>query len=163
MQTSNYTGRMTYPKRGGESNLDSRVMSLRAQRWKQIIVACNTSGMKKVDWMRLHGVSEKSFYRWQTLLRRETLDEAEGSTTIPEGQAESLQQRIQGQEMIPGFVDVTALVTWKEGLPKPFQSGNQSEQLTAELVIQAGRYNLYIGSGITESTLATVLKVIGNA
>ena len=37
------------------------------------------------------------------------------------------------------------------------------KQITPELVIQAGRYNLYIGSGITESTLTTVLKVIGNA
>ena len=138
-------------------------MSLRAQRWKQIIVACNTSGMKKVDWMRLHGVSEKSFYRWQTLLRREALDEAEGSTTIPEEQAESLEQRVQEQSMIPGFVDVTALITRKEGLQRTFQTGNQSEQLTPELMIQAGRYNLYIGREITESTLATVLKVIGHA
>ena len=137
-------------------------MSLRAQRWKQIIVACNTSGMKKVDWMRLHGVSEKSFYRWQTLLRREALEEAAESSTRSEEQAETL-QRVQRQEMIPGFVDVTALVTREEGLQRPFQVGNQAEQLAPELVIQAGRYNLYIGSGVTEATLATVLKVIGNA
>lgn len=65
--------------------------------------------------------------------------------------------------MIPGFVDVTALVTREEGLQRPFQVGNQAEQLAPELVIQAGRYNLYIGSGVTETTLATVLKVIGNA
>ena len=137
-------------------------MSLRSQRWKQIIVACNTSGMKKADWMRLHGVSEKSFYRWQTRFRKEALDEAAESAAISAGQAESL-QRAQGQEMIPGFVDVTALITRKEELPRSFQAGNQSEQLTPELMIQAGRYNLYIGSDITESTLATVLKVIGNA
>ena len=137
-------------------------MSLRAQRWKQIIVACNTSGMKKVDWMRLHGISEKSFYRWQTLFRKEALDEAAESAAISAKQAESL-QRVQGQEMIPGFVDVTALITRKEELPRSFQTGNQSEQLTPEIMIQTGRYNLYIGRGITESTLATVLKVIGNA
>lgn len=129
-------------------------MSLRAQRWKQIIVACNTSGMKKADWMRLHGVSEKSFYRWQTLFRNKALDEME--------EAESL-QRVQGQEMIPGFVDVTALIAQKEELPKSFQVGKQPEQLTPELMIQVGRYNLYIGSKVTESTLATVLKVISNA
>ena len=35
--------------------------------------------------------------------------------------------------------------------------------LEPELVLQAGSYHLYIGSGITESTLATVLRVIGNA
>ena len=137
-------------------------MSLRAQHWKQIIVACNTSGMKKVDWMRLHGVSEKSFYRWQTLFRREALDGAAESSTISAEQAETL-QRVQRQEMIPGFVDVTALVTRKEEFPKPFQEGNQAEQLIPEVMIQAGRYNLYIGSGITEATLATVLKVIDHA
>ena len=137
-------------------------MSLRAQHWKQIIVTCNTSGMKKVDWMRLHGVSEKSFYRWQTLFRREALDGAAESSKISAEQAETL-QRVQRQEMIPGFVDVTALVTRKEEFPKPFQEGNQAEQLIPEVMIQAGRYNLYIGSGITEATLATVLKVIDHA
>ena len=137
-------------------------MSLRVQHWKEIIVACNTSGMKKIDWMRLHGVSEKSFYRWQTLFRKEALDEATENAAISAEQAESL-QRVQGQEMTPGFVDVTALITRKEELPRSCQAGNQSEQLTPELMIQAGRYNLYIGRGITESTLAMVLKVIGNA
>ena len=153
---------MAYPNRKDVLFVDQRVMSLRAQHWKEIIVACNTSGMKKIDWMRLHGVSEKSFYRWQTLFRKEVLDEATENAAISAEQAESL-QRVQGQEMTPGFVDVTALITRKEELPRSFQAGNQSEQLTPELMIQAGRYNLYIGRGITESTLAMVLKVIGNA
>ena len=32
-----------------------------------------------------------------------------------------------------------------------------------EIMIQAGPYNLYIGSGVTETTLTTVLRVIGHA
>ena len=32
-----------------------------------------------------------------------------------------------------------------------------------ELMIQVGSYKLYIGSGVTEATLTTVLKVIGHA
>ena len=48
--------------------------------------------------------------------------------------------------------------TWAE----PVNSIPQ-KQITPEIMIQAGPYNLYIGSGITETTLATVLKVIGHA
>ena len=39
----------------------------------------------------------------------------------------------------------------------------EKNQIEPELMIQIGSYQLYIGSGVTESTLATVLKVIGHA
>ena len=37
------------------------------------------------------------------------------------------------------------------------------ESIHPELMIQTGRYKLYIGSGVSEATLSTVLKVIGHA
>lgn len=142
--------------------MDSRVMSLRAQRWKEIIAACNTSGMKKVDWMRLHGVSEKSFYRWQNILRDQVLDEVETSYPIvPEYRAVS-EKRQAGA--VPELVDMTAIISQKPGGKiSTVQSAVPQKQITPEIMIQVGPYNLYIGSDVSEGTLATVLKVIGHA
>ena len=142
--------------------MDSRVMSLRAQRWREIISACNTSGMKKIDWMRIHNVSPKNFYRWQKLLRDHALEEDYGYPIVPDHIVLSSKSQVQSPET--QFVDMTAMITREtETVRKTASESVVPKQITPELVIQAGRYNLYIGSGITESTLTTVLKVIGNA
>ena len=142
--------------------MDSRVMSLRAQKWKQIIVACNTSGMKKADWMRLHGISEKSFYRWQTMLRDQVLKEAEGNQPVISEQV-TASERSPRQDLIPGFVDMTALIAREDKYSTAVTPNDPPKQITPELMIQVGSYNLYIGSGVTEATLSTVLRVIGHA
>ena len=137
-------------------------MSLRAQRWREIISACNTSGMKKIDWMKIHNVSPKNFYRWQKLLRDHALEEDYGYPIVPDHIV--LSSKSQAQSPETQFVDMTAMITRETEIVR--KSASESvvpTQITPELVIQAGRYNLYIGSGITESTLTTVLKVIGNA
>ena len=137
-------------------------MSLRAQRWREIISACNTSGMKKIDWMRIHNVSPKNFYRWQKLLRDHALEEDYGYPIVPDHIVLSSKSQVQSPET--QFVDMTAMITREtETVRKTASESVVPKQITPELVIQAGRYNLYIGSGITESTLTTVLKVIGNA
>ena len=137
-------------------------MSLRAQRWREIISACNTSGMKKIDWMRIHNVSPKNFYRWQKLLRDHALEEDYGYPIVPDHI--TLSSKRQDQSPETQFVDMTAMITREtETVRKSASESVVPKKITPELVIQAGRYNLYIGSGITESTLTTVLKVIGNA
>ena len=142
--------------------MDSRVMSLRAQRWREIISACNTSGMKKIDWMRIHNVSSKNFYRWQKLLRDHALEEDYGYPIVPDHI--TLSSKSQDQSSGTQFVDMTAMITREtETVRKSASESVVPKQITPELVIQAGRYNLYISSGITETTLTTVLKVIGNA
>ena len=39
--------------------------------WADIIRQCNQSGMIKIDWLRQHDISSKSFYYWQKKLRDE--------------------------------------------------------------------------------------------
>ncbi len=137
--------------------MDARIMAMRLERWREIIVACNTSGMKKKEWMRIHNVSPKMFYRKQKELREYEMERA-GITTsdIPAGQKPA------------EFFDLTTALTRRtseisaQTWVKPV-STVQEKQITPEIMIQAGPYNLYIGSGVTESTLATVLKVIGHA
>lgn len=137
--------------------MDARIMAMRMERWREIIVACNTSGMKKTEWLRIHNVSPKMFYRKQKQLREYEMEKAGiTSADIPAGKKPA------------EFFDLTTALarqaseitaqTWVE----PVNSIPQ-KQIIPEIMIQAGPYNLYIGSGVTEATLATVLRVIGHA
>jgi hypothetical protein len=136
--------------------MDPRIKELRLMRWKEIIVACNTSGKTKKEWMEENHISSKSFYRMQKKIREYELEKmqlpqpSEMNTDKPSTQ----------------FVDVTALI-------KTPSAGSSSsvtvsidkawEQMTPEMMLQIGQYNLYIGSRITESTLKIVLGVIRDA
>ncbi len=130
--------------------MDPRVKELRLMRWKEIIVACNTSGMKKKEWMEANHINSKSFYRMQKEIREYELEKMP-LPRLSEMNAESSQQ----------FVDITTLV---KGMDTNRASTDRAgEKMVPEVMLQAGPYNLYIGSGVTEATLATVLKVIGHA
>ena len=130
--------------------MDPRVKELRLMRWKEIIVACNTSGMKKKEWMEANHINSKSFYRMQKEIREYELEKMP-LPRLSEMNSESPQQ----------FVDTTTIV---KGLDTNRASMDRAgEKLAPEVMLQAGPYNLYIGSGVTEATLATVLKVIGHA
>ncbi len=137
-------------------------MSLRAQRWKQIIIECNTSGMRKTDWMRLHGVSEKSFYRWQTTLRDQILKELEERQKGLLKQADDFSTS-QCQNPNDIFADVTTLITQKDGSFGNGISNDPALQISPEIMIQVGQYHLFIGRNVSESTLGTVLRVISRA
>ena len=130
--------------------MDPRVKELRLMRWKEIIVACNTSGMKKKEWMEANHINSKSFYRMQKEIREYELEKMP-LPRLSEMNSESPQQ----------FVDITTIV---KGLDTNRASMDRAgEKLAPEVMLQTGPYNLYIGSGVTEATLATVLKVIGHA
>ena len=136
--------------------MDARVMAMRMERWREIIVACNTSGMKKKEWMRIHNVSPKMFYRKQKELRDYEMKKV-GITPadIPAGQTST------------EFFDLTTVLsrqTKEISTPTGKRYDNYALQINQpELMIQVGAYNLYIGNGITESTLATVLRAINHA
>ena len=133
--------------------MDPRIKELRLQRWKEIIVACNTSGMKKKDWMAIHHVNSKTFYCMQKKIRETELDKME----IPMSDSE-------GSTFPSRFVDMTSMLSHPESsTPLDAVQSASSERVLPEIMLQAGPYQLYIGKGITEATLATVLKVIRNA
>ena len=59
-------------------------------------------------------------------------------------------------------MEITGIIGQEEEKGRTLVSAEKN-QIEPELMIQIGSYQLYIGSGVTESTLATVLKVIGHA
>ena len=45
--------------------------AMRRQKWMAIVQECNSSGMKKKDWLAEHNIDPKKFYRWQRRLQME--------------------------------------------------------------------------------------------
>ena len=49
--------------------MDEITDEVRLREWGAAIAECNNSGMRKREWCRLHGISEKTFYYRQRLVR----------------------------------------------------------------------------------------------
>lgn len=134
--------------------MDPRIKQLRLMRWKEIIVACNTSGMKKRDWMAQNNINSRSFYRKQKEIREYELNNME--LILPTDQV-GVAGRTRRE-----FVDMTLLAKPSVGQRCTEQTEYQCrvDAIQPEMMLQAGRYQLYIGSKVTESTLKTVLEVL---
>ena len=53
-----------------KSKLTKYTNDLKAQKWTEIVVNCNESGMSKTAWCRENNVSIKSFFYWQHKLQK---------------------------------------------------------------------------------------------
>ena len=51
--------------------MDKITHQVRAEHWTRILNECMNSGMTKTAWCRANGISEKQFFYWQRILRRE--------------------------------------------------------------------------------------------
>ena len=67
--------------------MDKTTHQIRCERWLKIINECLASGMKKSEWCKANGISDKSFYYWQRILRNEAYIDAvvtkQVSATVP--------------------------------------------------------------------------------
>ena len=65
---------------------------VRCEQWKSIIKECLASVMPKTTWCREHGISDKSFFYWQRILREEAYLTTLESTLTPAVKRIQLQQ-----------------------------------------------------------------------
>ena len=54
--------------------MDKITHQVRAEHWARILNECMNSGMSKTAWCRANGISEKQFFYWQRILRREAYE-----------------------------------------------------------------------------------------
>ena len=60
--------------------MDKITHQVRAEHWARILNECMNSGMSKTAWCRANGVSEKQFFYWQRILRREAYEASQNSS-----------------------------------------------------------------------------------
>ena len=63
--------------------MDKKTHKVRCEQWTNIIKECLASGMPKTTWCREHGISDKSFFYWQRILREEAYLTTLESTLAP--------------------------------------------------------------------------------
>lgn len=131
--------------------MDTDAQVTRLRQWARLVDEAEASG-NKADWCRERGIPYKTYFNWQRHVRSYIREHGENSLDadndfLPTG--------------VPGrtdLVDVTSSLRAKAARPS-----NPAPALQPELMIQYGDFQLFIGNDITESALATVLKVIRNA
>ena len=61
--------------------MDKITHQVRAEHWTRILNECMNSGMSKTAWCRANGISEKQFFYWQRILRREAYEASQNPST----------------------------------------------------------------------------------
>ena len=82
--------------------MDKITHQVRAEHWTRILNECMNSGMSKTAWCKANGVSDKQFFYWQRILRREAY-EASQNPSLPAvtetGQLSAVQQSVSFAEI----------------------------------------------------------------
>lgn len=60
--------------------MDKITHQVRVEHWAKIINECINSGMPKTAWCRENGISEKQFFYWQRILRRDAFENSQNSS-----------------------------------------------------------------------------------
>lgn len=114
--------------------MDKITHKMRHEYWERIITECNHSGMQKKDWMQLHNINPKSFYRWQKILRHEA-----ATTLLSSEQDKFLELKAPD---LPGMI-------------KPFDE--------CSVMIRKGNVSIEIDDSITDEFLSRIIRVMADA
>lgn len=59
--------------------MDRITHQVRAEYWAKILNECMNSGMNKTAWCKANGISDKQFFYWQRILRREAFESSQNA------------------------------------------------------------------------------------
>lgn len=118
--------------------MDKTTHQIRSEQWTQIINDWAQSGMNKTAWCKANGISDKSFFYWQRILRNESYIEATGSA-VPAVIPESTEKI--------SFVEIKA-----EDLPSQKKS-----DFIPDVIIRSGNITLEISNSVSPA----LLKMLG--
>lgn len=123
--------------------MDKITHQVRAEHWTRILNECMNSGMSKTAWCRANGISEKQFFYWQRILRRE----AYGASQNPSLPAVTEAGQLSAIQPPVSFAEIKL----------PAVPSDASSVFHPDLVIRKGKLVLEISN----STSAELLSRIG--
>ena len=141
--------------------MDKVTQQIRAERWREIILAAANSGVTKKEWCRQNGVSLDSLYYWPHKLREQDAEaiKDQPGQDVPPVPVVSSHKNVPAN---PPFVDVTQQTADQiNSSEESLQAVRQS--FIPELVLREGKFQLLIGSTTTKKTFSMVLKAIADA
>ena len=115
---------------------------IRCQQWARIIQECMESGLSKTEWCRQNGISDKKFFYWQKILRREAYDLAANTdqpgTLVP----------VSAQPPATPFVEVK--------LDPPVQQPTVTSGFHPDAVIQANGFAIGLSNSASEELIRSL-------
>ena len=122
--------------------MDKITHQVRAEHWARILNECMNSGMSKTAWCRANGISEKQFFYWQRILRRESYEASQNPPlpVITETKPVSTVQRT---------------VSFAE-IKLPAVSSDASPGFCPDLVIRKGNLVLEISNSASSELLSQI-------
>ena len=121
--------------------MDKTTHEVRLLQWQEIIQAQLASGQSKREWCRENGISEKQFFYWQRLLRKELYESQAGAlVSVTQESAKSLVE-----------------------LPLLRASANTARGFNPEAVIAIGNVTVGVTANVSEPLLMSIGKMIRHA
>lgn len=122
--------------------MDKITHQVRAEHWARILNECLNSGMSKTAWCRANGISEKQFFYWQRILRREAYEASQNPSLLAvtgTGQLSAVQQSV-------SFAEIKL----------PAVSPDVSSVFHPDLVIRKGKLVLEISNSASAEQLSRI-------
>ena len=137
--------------------MDHTTTEIRTEQWRQIVLEANGTSLTKKEFCRQNGIKEKQFYYWQRKIRRQDATRLLSEAALPPVQSAPI--------VSPCSSSFVALDLLESEESPPTRSSLLQERsiLNPEVMIPINGYHLFVGAGIQETTLHTVIKVLRNA
>ena len=124
--------------------MDKITHQVRAEHWAKIMNECINSGMSKTAWCRANGISEKQFFYWQRILRREAFENSQNSS-LPAAVGPD-------QELAPVTQSTVSFTEIK--LPSSSSSQSTAPVFHPDVVIRKGSLILEISNSASDDLLS---------
>ena len=119
--------------------MDKITHQIRAEHWGKIMNECINSGRSKTAWCRVNGISEKQFFYWKRILRREafenSLNPLLSATAEPHQELEPADQRtvslagfLSLSKVHHAFYSALRAFGWSRSIPDISQSNSHQER-----------------------------------
>ena len=129
--------------------MDKITHQVRAEHWAKIMNECINSGMSKTAWCRANGISEKQFFYWQRILRREAFENSQNSL-LPET-VEPQQELAPATQRAVSFTEIKL----------PSSSQSTGPVFHPDLVIRKGSLILEISNSASDELLSRIGGLLG--
>ena len=138
--------------------MDHTTTEIRTEQWRQIVLEANGTSLTKKEFCRQNGIKEKQFYYWQRKIRRQDATRLLSKADLPPVQSAPVISPCSSSSFV-----ALDLLESEESPPNRSSLLLNRSILNPEVMIPINGYHLFVGAGIQETTLHTVIKVLRNA
>lgn len=121
--------------------MDKITHQVRIEHWTRIMNECLNSGMNKTEWCRANGISDKQFFYWQRILRKEAFEASDSKelSVIASPADETRSQKI-------SFAEIS--LPMKQ---EPVRNG-----FHPDIVIRKGAFSVEISNSVSAELLSRI-------